>query len=130
MTDTVTEPVAGYDSLKTRKVIASLSGHSQVELAKIEDYERTHQDREEVLAKLRWLRQDEPLPGYDAFSTEEVLAALDNADVSAIKLVREYERKFGARREVLDEVIRLHRERRVPLVSRDGKRPSTGRPPR
>jgi hypothetical protein len=131
MTDTVKEPVTGYEGLKTRKVIASLSSHSQVELAKIEDYERAHQNREEVFDKLRYLRQDEPLPGYDALDTEEVLAALDEADVSAIKRVRGYERKFAARREVLDEVARLHRERRVPLVSRDGgTRPSIGSSPR
>ena len=130
MTDTVKEPVSGYDGLKTKKVIASLSSHSQVELARIESFERTHQAREEVLDKLRYLRQDEPLPGYDELSTEEVLTALKEADVSTIKRVRGYERKFAARREVLDEVVRLHRDRRVPLVSRDGKRPSIGTPSR
>jgi hypothetical protein len=36
--------------------------------------------------------------------------------------VRGYERKFRARREVLDEVDLLHRERRAPLASRDAKR--------
>jgi hypothetical protein len=75
-----------------------------------------------VFDKLRWLRQDEPLPGYDALTSGEVLAALEEADVAAIKRVRGYERKFRARREVLDEVDRLHRERRAPLVSRDSKR--------
>jgi hypothetical protein len=118
-TDTVKEPVAGYDSLKTKEVIASLSSHSQVELARIDSYERSHQERRVVFDKLRWLRQDEPLPGYDALSSEEVVAALDKADLAAIKRVRGYERKFHARREVLDEVDRLHQERRVPLVSRD-----------
>jgi hypothetical protein len=118
-TATAKEPVAGYDSLKTKEVIASLSDHSQVELAKIESYERAHEDRVSVFDKLRYLRHDEPLPGYDALSSEQVMAALDKADVSAIKRVRGYERKFQARREVLDEVDRLHRERRVPLVARD-----------
>jgi hypothetical protein len=33
--------------------------------------------------------------------------------------VRGYERKFGARKDVLDEVDRLHQERKVPLLSRD-----------
>jgi hypothetical protein len=121
-TATVNEPVSGYDSVKTKEVIASLSSRSQVELAEIEGYERTHQDRVSVFDKLRWLRQDEPLPGYDALSSDEVLAALEAADVAAIKRVRGYERKFRARREVLDEVDRLHRERRAPLVSRDAKR--------
>jgi hypothetical protein len=121
-TATVNEPVSGYDGLKTKELIASLSSRSQIELAEIESYERTHQDRVSVFDKLRWLRQDEPLPGYDALSSDEVLAALDDADVAAIKRVRGYERKFRARREVLDEVDRLHRERRAPLASRDVKR--------
>ena len=120
-TATVNEPVPGYDSLKTKEVIASLSDRSQVELAEIESYEHAHQDRVSVFDKLRWLRQDEPLPGYDSLSSEEVVAALEGADLAALKRVRGYERKFHARREVLDEVDRLHRERRVPLVSRDAK---------
>jgi hypothetical protein len=120
-TTTANEPVSGYDSLKTKEVIASLSSRSQVELAEIERYEHTHQNRVGVFDKLRWLRQDEPLPGYDAFRSNELLAALDKADLAALKRVRGYERKFRARREVLDEVDRLHRERRLPLVSRDTK---------
>lgn len=121
-TATANEPVSGYEKLKTKEVIASLTTHSQVELAEIEEYERSHQDRPVVFDKLRWLRQKEPLPGYDALESDEVLAALDKADIAAIKRVRGYERKFRARREVLDEVDRLHRERRVPLVSRDASR--------
>jgi hypothetical protein len=117
--DTANEPVAGYDSLKTKEVIASLSSHTQVELAEIESYEHAHQNRLSVFDKLRWLRQDEPVPGYDALSLEDVVDSLDKADLAALKRVRGYERKFRARRDVLDEVDRLHRERRVPLVSRD-----------
>ena len=116
---TANEPVSGYDKLKTKEVIASLSSRSQVELAEIESYEHAHQDRVSVFDKLRWLRQDEPLPGYDAFSSDELVAALVKADIAAIKRVRGYERKFRARREVLEEVDRLHRERRAPLASRD-----------
>jgi hypothetical protein len=122
-TATVNEPVSGYDGLKTKELIASLSSRSQIELAEIERYEHTHQNRVSVFDKLRWLRQDEPLPGYDALSRDQVLVALDKADLAALKLVRGgYERKFGARREILDEVDRHHRERRLPRVSRDTKR--------
>lgn len=113
------EPVAGYDKLKTREVVASLSSRSQVELAKIEAYEREHEGREPVFDKLRWMRQAEPLPGYDAMDVEHVLAALESADLPTLKRVRSYERKFGARRDVVEGVDRLHAERRVPLVSRD-----------
>jgi hypothetical protein len=120
-TATPNEPFAGYDKLKAKEVVASLSSHSQVELAKIDSYEHSHQERRVVFDKLRWMRQDEPLPGYDALSLEEVAAALYKADVSTIKRIRGYERKFRARRGVLDEVTRLHTERRVPLVSRDAQ---------
>jgi hypothetical protein len=113
------EPFAGYDKLKAKEVAAALSSHSQVELTAIESYERSHESRPEVLDKLRWLRQDEPLPGYDALSIDEIAAALEKTDLSTLKRVRGYERKFADRRGVLDEVARLHHERRVPLVSRD-----------
>jgi hypothetical protein len=121
-TDTAAEPVAGYDRLKTKEVVASLSSRSQVELAEIESYEHAHENRVSVFDKLRWLRQDEPLPGYDALSSDEVVAVLEQSDLAAIKRVRGYERKFRARREILDEVDRLHGERRGPLVSRDAPR--------
>jgi hypothetical protein len=121
-TDTAAEPVAGYDRLKTKEVVASLSNRSQVELAEIETYEHAHENRVSVFDKLRWLRQDEPLPGYDALSSDEVVAVLEQSDLPAIKRVRGYERKFRARREILDEVDRLHGERRGPLVSRDAPR--------
>jgi hypothetical protein len=62
------------------------------------------------------------MPGYDALSVDEVAAALEDADVSTIKRVRGYERKFRARRAVLDEVTRLHQDRRGPLTSRDVNR--------
>ena len=121
-TVTADEPVSGYESLKTKEVVASLSSHSQVELTEIESYELAHENRRVVFDKLRWLRQDEPLPGYDALDTEQVVAALEKADLATIKRVRGYERKFAARRVVLDEVTRLHGERRLPLVSRDATR--------
>jgi hypothetical protein len=121
-TDAAAEPVAGYDRLKTKEVVASLSSRSQVELAEIESYEHSHENRVSVFDKLRWLRQDEPLPGYDALSSGEVIAVLEQSDLAAIKRVRGYERKFRARREILDEVDRLHGERRGPLVSRDAPR--------
>lgn len=115
----VEEPVAGYDKLKTKEIVASLSSRTQVELAKIDSYEGEHEAREKVLDKLRWMRQSEPLPGYDKLDVDQVVAALGSVDLATLKRVRSYERKFGGRRDVLEEVARLHGEQRVPLVSRD-----------
>jgi hypothetical protein len=64
-------------------------------------------------SNLRYLRGSEPLPGYDALSTEEIVAALKDADLATIKRVRGYERKFANRRNVLEEVVRVHHARQA-----------------
>ena len=66
-----------------------------------------------VLDKLRYMRGREPLPGYDALSVEEIVAALEEADLATIKRVRGYERKFANRSEVLEEVVRVHHRRQA-----------------
>ena len=106
-------PFAGYDRLNARQVKDGLSGHSQIELEAVESYERSHEAREGVLNKLRYLRGSEPVAGYDALSVEEILAVVRDADLETITRVRGYERKFANRRRVLDEVGRFHRERRA-----------------
>lgn len=106
-------PFAGYDGLDTSKLVAGFCDHSQIELEAIEDYERSHGGRKAVLDKLRFMRQREPLPGYDSLSVEEILAALEEVDLATIKKVRGYERKFASRPRLLDEVVRVQRRRRT-----------------
>jgi prophage DNA circulation protein len=106
-------PFAGYDRLAEKRVVEGLADHSQVELEAVESYERSHQDRQSVLDKLRYMRGREPLPRYDALSVEEIVAALAEADLATIKKVRAYERKFANRREVLEEVARVNHRRQA-----------------
>ena len=74
---TADEPVAGYDGLKARDLIASLSSHSQAELAAIESYELAHRNRKTVFRSLRRLRsRSQRLREQRALSTDEVEAAL------------------------------------------------------
>ena len=101
-------PFEGYDRLNERHVIARLSHQSQVELAAIEDYERAHKNRPPVLDKLHHMRVREPLKGYDALGVEEIVAALESADLATIKEIRGYERRFANRPEVLAAVARVH----------------------
>lgn len=100
-------PIPGYDQLNARKVGARLSQLSQVQLGAVEAYERSHADRPEVLDKLRYMRGGEPLPGYDALSEEQIVEALAGADADTVKAVRDYERKFGRREQVLAEARRV-----------------------
>jgi hypothetical protein len=100
-------PIPGYGQLDDKKVGARLHELSQVELAVVETYERSHDNRPEVLDKLRYMRTSEPLPGYDALSPEQIATALAGADAETVKAVRDYERKFGHRKQVLAEAARV-----------------------
>jgi hypothetical protein len=104
-------PFAGYDRLDATQIAKVLSEHSQIELEAVESYERSHRGREVVLNKLRYMREREPFPVYDALSVEEILAALEEADRETIGRVRGYERKFANRPRVLEAVARVHRSR-------------------
>jgi hypothetical protein len=116
-----TVAIEGYDRLSDRKVIARLPELAQTELAAVEAYERTHRERAAVLAKLRHLRSDEPLAGYDALTPEEIPKALEGADLAVINNARGYERKLRRRESVLSAIDHVRRQRR---------RASTQQPPR
>lgn len=73
----------------------------------VEAYERSHESRPEVLAKLRYMRMSEPLEDYDALGADQVVELLRTADAETVKAVRDYERKFGQRRQVIDEAARV-----------------------
>jgi hypothetical protein len=60
--------IDGYDRLAVRKIIVGLPQLFQEQLTAVESYERAHRQRAVVLQKLRYLRSDEPVPGYDALS--------------------------------------------------------------
>jgi hypothetical protein len=100
-------PMRGYDNLDTRQIGARLDGLSQVELAAVEAYERSHLNRPEVLDKLRYMRMAEPLPGYDELSTAQIAEALEGADSETVKAVRDYERKFAHRPQVMEDAARV-----------------------
>jgi predicted ester cyclase len=100
-------PFPGYNRIDEKELVNQLHKHSQAELEQIEAYERSHGSRTRVLNKLHYLRQREPLPNYDALSSEEVGAALEQADLATIDDVRAYERKFANRPNVLEKVAEV-----------------------
>jgi hypothetical protein len=100
-------PISGYDRLDDKQVSDRLSQLSQLELAAVETYELAHRSRPVVLDKLRYMRGSEPLPGYDALTTEQIADALGRADAQTVRAVRDYERKFKHRQAVLNEAARV-----------------------
>ena len=93
--------IAGYDKLTAEEIVSKLSELSQIDLAKVDSYERKHQNRTTVTERITTLRGDEPWPGYDELTVSELQTALGKADDDRIKAVRAYERAHKARAGVL-----------------------------
>jgi hypothetical protein len=100
-------PIDRYDELDGKQLIPQLSHLSQVELAALEAHERSHRERPAVLNRVRWLRGSEPLPGYDALESVEIVRALAGADAATVQAVRSYERHHRDRRDVRAEIARV-----------------------
>jgi hypothetical protein len=100
-TDSTALPITDYDGLHEKSVIARFHELSQVELAEIEGYERSHLSRPVVLDKLRYMRSPEPVEGYDVLEPKEIVLLLEQADSATIRAIRDYEGKFRGRRQVM-----------------------------
>jgi ferritin-like metal-binding protein YciE len=99
-------PIAGYSDLNAEQIVSRLNELSQIDLAKVDSYERRHANRKGVLDKVASLRGDEPWPGYDELAVEEVGTALEGADDKLVSQVRDYERQHKARKGVLEATDR------------------------
>jgi hypothetical protein len=98
--------IPDYDSLSADEVQDKLSELSQIDLAKVNAYERKDQNRSTVTNRIDSLQGDEPWPGYDELGVDEVRAALSEGDEQRAKDVRTYERKHKARAGVIQATER------------------------
>ena len=94
-------PIAGYDEQTASDIVDKLPGLSQIDLAKVEAYERKTDNRTTVLDKVDALQGDEPWAGYDEQTAAQIQAALREADADLVDKVRSYERSHKARASVL-----------------------------
>jgi ferritin-like metal-binding protein YciE len=98
-------PLSDYDQLSAAEITARLAGLSQIDLTKIDAYERRHEDRTTVRSRIASLRGEEPWPGYDDLTVSEIRAALVSAngvdDDDLAKRVHTYERSHKDRIGVL-----------------------------
>ena len=93
--------ISGYDSLNADEIIEKLPALSQIDLAKIDAYERKEIGRKTVLERISSLRGDEPWPGYDDANAQDVVERLRGGDDELAGTVREYERAHKGRATVL-----------------------------
>jgi ferritin-like metal-binding protein YciE len=101
--------IARYDSLTADEITSRLPSLSQIDLAKIDSYERRGQNRTTVLGRITTLRGDEPWPGYDELTAAEVQSVLaERADDDVDRKVRSYEQSHKNRAGVLSATEREH----------------------
>jgi ferritin-like metal-binding protein YciE len=98
--------IARYDKLTADEIIGRLADLSQIDLAKIDAYERRNQDRSTILSRIDTLRGNEPWPGYDELTAAEVQAVLSEGDDERAQEVRAYERSHKNRAGVLQAAER------------------------
>jgi ferritin-like metal-binding protein YciE len=94
-------PFARYDKLTADEIAGRLPKLSQVDLAKVDAYERKNDARKTITDRIETLQGDEPWPGFDELTAVEVRKALDAADADRKAAVATYERRHKARAAVL-----------------------------
>ena len=99
-------PISGYDKLTADEITAKLPELSQVDLAKVDAYERKNDDRTTVTEKVSALQAKEPWPGYDEQTVDEIVKALGTVTDAKAKDVRTYERAHKDRAGVISAAER------------------------
>ena len=99
--------IANYNKLNAAEIAEKLAELSQIDLAKVDSYERKNANRKTILDRITILRGDEPWPGYDELSVREIRSVLDESDEDLVKQARTYERSHKDRAGVIDA---SHRE--------------------
>ncbi len=94
--------IPGYDELTAEEITGRLTDLSQIDLAKIDAYERKHEDRTTILSRITSLRGQEPWAGYDELTVAEVQSALSEGDDDQARKTRSYERAHKNRAGVLN----------------------------
>jgi hypothetical protein len=100
--------IARYDALTVDEITSKVSDLSQIDLAKIDAYERKHENRTTVLSRITALRGDEPWTGYDELTVDEVQTVLAEGDPERAAKVRSYERSHKNRAGILRAAEREH----------------------
>ncbi|MFE0633447.1 hypothetical protein ACFW3D_41780 [Streptomyces sp. NPDC058864] len=101
MARTADLPLADYDRLPVAEIIQRLRLFSQADLSMIEDYEREHGDRVGILNAIENLRGNQPWPGYDTMSPDQITARLRGAEPLLARQTMDYERQHRRRPDVI-----------------------------
>jgi hypothetical protein len=98
-------PIQRYRSLSAEEIASKLPKLSQMDLAKVESYERRNENRTAILTRVSALRGEEPWSGYDELTAAEIEPVLVEGDDQRAQHVAAYERVHKNRPEVLRSAL-------------------------
>ena len=75
--------IPNYDSLSANEIQDKLSELSQVDLAKVDAYERKNQNRSTITSRIDSLQASEPWPGYDELAWRKSVPCSPRATTAA-----------------------------------------------
>jgi hypothetical protein len=90
-----------YHELTAEEIVGKLAELAQIDLAKIDSYERKNQNRTTILSRVTSLRGREPWAGYDELTAAEVQAVLSEGDGQRVEPARSFEHTHKNRAGVL-----------------------------
>ncbi|TDD84548.1 hypothetical protein E1202_22935 [Saccharopolyspora karakumensis] len=95
-------PIAHYDKLTADGVVHKLPGLTQFELRKVRGYETRNQARVTVIGRIDKLCEEQPWPGYDEMTLDEILPKARELPAAAQTDLVHYERRHKNRRTITD----------------------------
>jgi hypothetical protein len=100
-------PIRGYESLSPPEIVVRLRGLTQSDLARIRDYERSHEGRGAILEAIEARQVALPLPEYDDLTVDELAPRLERLSTHDLRVLHSYERDTKLRSVVLDRIESL-----------------------
>lgn len=95
-------PISHYDKLTADEVTHRLPGLSQFELRKVRGYETRNQARATVIGRIDKLCEEQPWPGYDEMTLDEILPKARELPAEERTDLVHYERRHKNRRTITD----------------------------
>ncbi|MEU5853173.1 hypothetical protein [Saccharopolyspora shandongensis] len=95
-------PIADYDSLRATQIVQKLPGLTQQELHQVEGYEARNRARTTILSRIDELRGQEPWPGYDEMTVDEILPRMRSMPPDEQIGLTSYERRHKHRRTIVE----------------------------
>ena len=100
-------PIPDYGTLNASRIISSLNGLTQTDLAKVYKYEQAHDNRRTVLEAIDAKLVELPISTYDALTAEEIIARLESLSEDELKTLRRYESNTKGRATVMERLNSL-----------------------